>query len=331
MQKLERSEGRGPSRREVIALGVGAFVVATVPFARGRRQLVRRAVPMMGTVAEFAVLHRDRSYANGAIDAAIARLRQMERVMTRFSATSDVGRANRLASRDGVPVTSATALVLEEALVWAETTRGCFDPCIGMAVEKWDIGRRREPLSPEETGRIARSGLYRALEVDQTPGRPARVRFHDPAIQLDLGGIAKGYGVDQAVAVLREWGISNALVNVGGDLFALGQSNDGDPWKVGVRSPDRPTEWIETLAVEEAAVATSGDYLQYFEHHGRRYHHLIDPATGAPRVSEMRSVSIMANDCMTADAAATAVFGQPIDASRDLLARRGGARIVHWV
>ena len=95
MKKPERSEGRGPSRREIIALGVGVFVVAAVPFARGRRQLVRRTVPMMGTIAEFAVLHRDRFYAHGAIDAAIARLRQMERVMTRFSAASDVGRANR--------------------------------------------------------------------------------------------------------------------------------------------------------------------------------------------------------------------------------------------
>ena len=106
--------------------------------------------------------------------------------------------------------------------------------------------------------------------------------FHDEDMGIDLGGIGKGYGVDRAVAVLREWGFQNGLVNVGGDLYAMGVSEDGDPWNVGVRSPDDPQGLVANLAMSDQAVATSGDYHQYFEHDGRRYHHLLDPTTGAP-------------------------------------------------
>jgi thiamine biosynthesis lipoprotein len=134
--------------------------------------------------------------------------------------------------------------------------------------------------------------------------------------------------VDQAVTVLRDWGITDALINVGGDLYAMGRSADGGPWRVGVRSPDRADRLVAAFDLEDAAVATSGDYLQYFEHAGRRYHHLLDPATAEPRVTAMRSITLQAPDCMTADAAATACFGrEPGVSARWLVA--SGAGIVH--
>ena len=157
--------------------------------------------------------------------------------------------------------------------------------------------------------RLAGRRLYRALDLDGHGGRPA-VRFTDPDCAIDLGGIGKGYGVDEAVGVLREWGITHAIVNVGGDLYAMGRSEDGNPWRVGIRSPDDLDRTVTILDVEDSAVATSGDYLQYFKYGGRRYHHLLDPATGEPRNSNMRSLTVSAPDCMSADAAATAGFGR---------------------
>jgi thiamine biosynthesis lipoprotein len=158
------------------------------------------------------------------------------------------------------------------------------------------------------------------------------VLFSDPDVELDLGGIAKGYGVDRAVKSLRSNGIDNAIVNVGGDLYAMGVSENGDPWKIGIRDPEDPDGIIETLEVSDRAVATSGDYIRYFQHEGRRYHHLLDPVTGEPRVARMRSVTVAADDCMTADAAGTAIFGMAGDAAGPLLARSApSAEIIHSI
>lgn len=332
MNEVERSGRSFPSRREFVALGLGAFVVATLPAAaRRRRALVRRTVPVMGTFAEFAVLHRDERYAQAAIDAAIEELRYVDRTMTWFSDDSDVGRANLTAAKGPVAVSRSTAAVLQESLLWAEASKGAFDPCLGRAVALWDVGNRQAPPAAAQVRKLAGRDLYKALEVGSWRGESVVV-FRDPDIALDLGGIAKGYGVDLAAEALRSYGILNALVNVGGDLYALGHSEDGDAWKIGIRDPDDPDGIIDTIEAADCAVATSGDYLQYFQHGGRRYHHMLDPQTGEPKRSEVRSVTVMADNSLTADAAGTAAFGMPSgDANRLLERRAPGARIVHTI
>lgn len=309
-----------PSRREFMALGMGALVVAAVPgVMRPERRLIRRAVPVMGTIAEVGVVHRDQRYAQAAISAAIAELRAVDRTMTRFSDQSEVGRANRDAARRPVPVSGATAEVVGAALTWAHASGGAFDPALGRTTQLWDVGHRTAPPARSEHRRFAAAGLYRELELGEGGGSPVVV-YRDPDVALDLGGIAKGYGVDRAVAALREWGITDALVNVGGDLYALGRSEDGDEWEVGVRDPDDATRLAATFRISDRAIATSGDYEQYFEHGGRRYHHLLDPRTGEPRQSAVRSVTVAADRCMMADAAGTAVFGETGEAARRLIA-----------
>jgi FAD:protein FMN transferase len=321
---------RRPSRREFLALGVGAFVVVATPgVIRPRRRLIRRAVPVMGTIAEVGVVHRDERYAQGAIDAAIAALRAVDRTMTRFSDQSEIGRANLAAALAPVPVGPGTAEVLAAGLVWAERSDGVFDPAIGGAVRFWDLGHRQAPPTAAEVRRLARPGLYRALELGRWGGEDVVV-YHDPDIVLDLGGIAKGYGVDRAVVALREWGVTDALVNVGGDLYAMGRSATGDEWEVGVRDPDDPRALAARFRISDRAVATSGDYQQYFEHGGARYHHLLDPRTGAPRRGGVRSLTVAADCCMMADAAGTAAFGLDRASAQRLIARVDpGARVMH--
>lgn len=323
--------GRRPDRRQFIALGVGAFAVAAVPLTRSRRAATvhRRAIPTMGTVAEIAVVHGDGRWAQRAIDAALEEMRRVDRTMSRHSAHSDVGRANLGAGRDGVRVAAATGRVVAQAIRWAEKSEGAFDPALGRAVELWDVAHRTEPPAPSETRRFAGRSLFRELDVSFA-GDGAVLRFGSPDIALDLGGIAKGYAVDRAVSTLREWGVRSALVNAGGDLYALGSSAEGDPWQVGVRHPDDPSSLLTTLRVSDGALATSGDYESYFEHGGRRYHHLLDARTGAPRRGAQRTITVAAADCMTADAAATAVFGADTpDAERMLRRAAPDARILH--
>ncbi len=318
-----------PGRREFISLGVSTFVLAALPFRARAAQTVRRSVPLMGTVADVTVVHPDRLGAHAAIDEALAALRAVDAGMSRFRPDSDVGRANLLALRGPVPVSRATADVVRSALHWADATGGRFDPCLGRITALWDVRHRTAPPADAERRALARAGRWADLELDTGPDAAA-LRFHGPDLALDLGGIAKGYGVDRAVDALRRHGIEHALVNVGGDLYALGRSPDGDPWQIGVRSPVAPQQLAGTIALTDAAVATSGDYEQFFAYRGRVYHHLLDPATAAPRTSSMHSVTVQAASCMSADAGATAAFGLTAT-DADALVRRAdpSARVLH--
>ena len=312
---------RPTDRRDFLTVGMGVFVALSLPVAlRRHTTLVKRRVPLMGTIAEVQVAHRDERLAEAAIDAAIAELRWVERTMTRFRSDSDVGRANLGAGRDGVPVTAETALVIASALRAASVSDGRFDPAVGAASELWDVLNRHEPPDGDRVRRLAARGFWRRVDVAMHAGRPT-VRFNDPDLRLDLGAIAKGYGVDRATAVLRRRGVEHAIVTVGGDLFALGDSPDGEPWTVGIRSPHDRHELAATLRVRDRAVATSGDYERFFRWRGVRYHHLIDPSTAAPRRTPFHSTTVLARRCIDADAASTAVFGLPHDAALTIARR----------
>lgn len=305
MRDSDREKRPLLDRRQALALGVGAFVVASVPLAmRGRRRLVRRRVPLMGTIGDVAVVHDDRRAAHAAITAAFDALHRTEALMSHFKRDSDVGLANRRASKQPVPVSGETAHVVAEALRWAEATDGRFDPCLGRAVGLWDVKNAKTPPAGERVRALAGRGLWQALELDDNA-----VRLRDADAAIDLGGIAKGHGVDAAVAALRAHGIEDALVNVGGDLYAMGRSEDGDAWSVGVVDPRSPGQIGRTLEATDVAVATSGDYQQFFEYRGKRYHHLLDPWTAAPSTAVAHSVTVTAATCLAADAAATAAFG----------------------
>lgn len=312
---------RPPTRREFLTFGTGVFVMLTMPrVLRSRLTLVRRTVPVMGTIAEVQVAHADVRVAEAAIDAALAELQWVERTMTRFAPTSDIGRANAGASRDGIAIRPETATVVEAALHWASVSDGRFDPALGSASELWDVLHRHEPPPATRVAGLAGRGFWRRVDLARRGG-VAHLRYGDRDVHLDLGAIAKGYGIDRATAALRHRGIGHAIVTVGGDLYALGGAPDGGPWQVGIRDPHRLDALAGQLEVTDRAVATSGDYERFFDWHGRRYHHLIDPATAAPRVTALHSVTVLGSSAMQVDAAATATFGLP-RAEAQQLARR---------
>lgn len=317
----DKTRRRDIDRREFLTLGMGVFVALSLPRAlRHYSPLFKRSVPLMGTIAEVQVSHRDAGFAEDAIDAAISELLWVERTMTRFRSDSDIGRANTGAGRKGVRVSRETAFVVAAALRAASVSNGRFDPAVGAASELWDVLNRHEPPRPDRVRRLAARGFWRKVDLADGPGGPS-VRFNEPDLHLDLGAIAKGYGVDRATQVLRTRGVQHAIVTVGGDLFALGQSPDGEPWTVGIRSPHDRHALAATLRVSDRAVATSGDYERFFTWHGMRYHHLIDPSTAAPRVTPFHSATVVANLCIDADAASTSVFGLPTNAAL-VVARR---------
>lgn len=309
-------------RREFVGMALGAFVVATLPLARRRPPgVVRRAMPVMGTIAQFAVVSRDEHRAHAAIDAAMAELAWVERTMTRFTDSSDIGRANLYARRDAVAVTPETALVTREGLRWASALDGRYDPAAGAIVKLWDVRHRHEPPAEERVAELAGRRFHRAVEVGSSRGTPV-LRYHDDGARLDLGSVAKGYGVERAVRALRRHGIEKAIVVAGGDIYALGSAPDDDPWLIGIQSPTDERAIAGTLRIADRAVATSGTYRQFFRYGGRRYHHIMDPATAQPRATAMQSLTIVADSVMHADAATTALFGMEESAITGELARQ---------
>jgi thiamine biosynthesis lipoprotein len=317
------------SRRDFLGFSIGAFVVASVPLARRQPVgVIRRTVPVMGTIAQFAVVHRDPAYAHAAIDAAVAELQWVERTMTRFTDTSDIGRANLFAARDSVTIDAETARAVEEGLRWARAMDGRYDPAAGAIVKLWDVKNRHEPPPLDRIAELRGRHFYSSVEVGVFRGAPA-LRFHGFGAQLDLGSVAKGFGVDRAADALRRWGIDKAIVVAGGDIYALGSAPDGEPWKIGIQSPDDERAIAGTLLLEDRAVATSGTYRQFFRHRGHRYHHIMDPATAAPLETPMRSLTIVADSVMQADAATTALFGLgEWDIRRELGRNLPGAQLV---
>jgi thiamine biosynthesis lipoprotein len=274
----------------------------------------------MGTIAEIQVAHPNERFAEDAIDAAISELQWVESTMSRFRADSDIGRANASAARDGVRVTRETALVVAQALEVASLSDGRFDPAVGEVSELWDVLNRHEPPPADRVRRLAARHFWRKVDLSTRAAAPM-IRFGDSDLHLDLGAIAKGYGIDRAASLLRARGVRHAIVTVGGDLFALGSAPDDEAWTVGIRSPHDENALAGKIRVSDRAVATSGDYERFFKWSGMRFHHLMDPETAAPRRTAFHSATVIANRCIDADAASTCVFGLP-HAQALTLARR---------
>lgn len=311
-------------RRKFLAFGAGVFAVTSIPVAAYRRAkhagLIRRTLPVMGTIAEVGVVDADPRAAHAAIDAAFAELQWVERTMTRFTDTSDIGRANLSAFRAPSTVDHATALVVNHALRWAQATDGRYDPAVGRIVKLWNVLDRHEPPPLNEVSPLAHRNLYRAVEVDTHRDQPVLI-YHEPDVSIDLGSIAKGYAVDRAATALRNRGIEKGVVIAGGDLYAIGSAPDGEPWTVGIRDPDDARATLGSIRVQDEAVATSGTYVRYFTYRGVRYHHLMDPEIAAPRRTPVESFTIRADCCMHADVATTALFGATAEQARPVMNR----------
>ncbi|MCL1635225.1 FAD:protein FMN transferase [Luteimonas sp. SX5] len=235
---------------------------------------------------------------------------QLDRVVSQMSTwrdDSDLSGFNRAAAGSWVLLPEALFAVLSCALGIAEASGGAFDPTVGPLVDLWGFGpqgrRSGIPDAAELAAASAKIGWHRlALRPD------SREALQPGGVQVDLSAIAKGYAVDLLAKDLRQRGIENALVEVGGELYGYGCKPDGTPWRVLVETdPDRDDEVPHILRLSGKAVATSGDRWHRYENEGREYAHTLDPRTGKPVERAPVAVTVVADDAMRADAWATAL------------------------
>lgn len=197
--------------------------------------------------------------------------------------------------------------VLSAALEWAKRTDSAYDPTVGAAVNLWGFGpepsRSSLPDGAAIDGARGRGGWQRVALDPKT-----RSALQPGGLLLDLSSIAKGFAVDEVARFLRNEGIVNALVEIGGELRGEGLKPDGTPWWIELERPCGEPLPETLIALAGISVATSGDEQRFFDVAGRRYAHTLDPRTGAPLTHDVASVTVVASDCMTADALATALL-----------------------
>ncbi|MCB5191202.1 FAD:protein FMN transferase [Methylobacillus arboreus] len=234
-------------------------------------------------------------------------LDQVVQQMSTWLQGSVINQFNHAEPGTVLPVPWEFSAVLSKALAVASQTDGCFDPTVGTLVDLWGFGPqqgRELPPAPESVEAALLDSGWKKLQFD-----PVRSELKQSGrLTLDFSGIAKGFGVDQVAAALRQSGLQHYLVEVGGEFYGYGVKPDGQPWWVALeRTPDAAMLDEYIVAAHGLGLATSGDYRRYFEHEGRHYAHTINPATGWPVAEAPVSVSVLASSCMEADAFATAL------------------------
>jgi len=280
---------------------------APKPFTPER---VEKSGAAMGTHIAFAAYTTPAVSADqvrDAFSAAIDEIKRIEALMTTWRQDSEVSKINAAAGKSATVVGNETYDVIRESVHTSEISEGTFDITFHTLHGLWKFDEDLDPHPPQEKDIKARLPFLGWKNIKLNPDKKS-VMLAKKETQIGLGGIAKGYAVDRAVAILDKAGITSFFVQAGGDLFARGKKPDGTDWQAGIRDPRGSEEkWFAKIGLSDHAFSTAGDYERSYVVGGNRYHHIIDPRTGYPATAS-RSVTIWAPTAFLADAIDDAVF-----------------------
>ncbi|MDG1065295.1 MAG: FAD:protein FMN transferase [Luminiphilus sp.] len=256
---------------------------------------------VMGGPARLVIEHAPDHAASArvACQAVEALLRDLEARYSRYREDSLISQINRLAGTGKLTTVDEETLALLEFCerLW-EQSQGLFDPTAGILRQVWDFSRGQQGDVSELPNLLGKVSWTKVVQSEEG------IALSDAGMELDFGGIVKEYGADKAAQSLRDSGFNHALIELAGDIVAVGNKCSGAPWQVGISDPDAPSETLVTIELSNCALATSGDYQRFIEINGRRYSHFLNPHTGWP-VEGAASVSVISDSCLTAGAVAT--------------------------
>lgn len=234
-------------------------------------------------------------------------LKKIDSEMNRKHTGSEIDLVNRQAGMNAVNISEETFLVIETALKYAAQSGGRFDPTVGPIVDLWGIGS--EDAAVPESGSLANALPligYQGVTLDRAA---LSVGLAKAGMSLDLGAIAKGYAADVIALYLKEQGFRSAIIDLGGNVIAMGGKPDGSDWTIGIQAPDEQRgRHLGIIKVNNKTIVTSGVYERFFKENGVVYHHILDPVTGYPVDNDLLSVTILTEESMVADAMSTSVF-----------------------
>jgi thiamine biosynthesis lipoprotein len=268
------------------ALALPAIVLLSSP---AQAEWVKRVTDgIMGTRITVELWADDRDKAEHAIDALLDEMRHIDDTMSTYKPTSEVSRVNAKAAEGPMRISKELFDLLVTAQQYSQITEGAFDITYASVGYMYDFRKRVHP-DDAQIAKALPAVNYRHVLLDS---KNQTVRFSQPGVRIDLGGIAKGYSVDRGIDVLKSFGFTRAYVAAGGDSRIIGD-RFGKPWMVGIRDPRKGEgEVITRIPLVDAAISTSGDYERFFDEDGIRYHHIIDPHTGHS-ASKVRSATVI--------------------------------------
>ena len=271
--------------------------------AKGSNEIHRSGRLLLGTLVEVTVSGPS-DKARAAAEAVFDEIKLVED-LTSFRKPSGLTTVNDSAGNGPTKPDRQLLELIDAALRTAKSTGGAFDPTVGVLCRLWSFsgGEPRLPNPSEIAGVISKVGWNR-VKLDFSEGTAL---LPERGMALDLGGIAKGYALDRAAAVLKKHEVSSALVNAGGDVLVVGEKEPGKPWRIGVQDPRNPREVVAVAALKDRVIMTSGDYERSFFKDGKRYHHILNPATGYP-AGGAQSVTIIASSGLVAEPLGATVF-----------------------
>jgi thiamine biosynthesis lipoprotein len=270
--------------------------------------------PMMGTEISVYLWHDDESAGEAAVEAVFAEAERIDNLMSTYKDDSVLSVINRGAANGPVPAGDELYRLILRSLDISVLTLGAFDVTYDSVGQHYDFHERRRPDAQTIEDEL-QSIDYRLIRMHP---ETQSIEFLQEGVRINLGGIAKGYTVEQGVKILRDRGIEHAIVTAGGDSRLLGDRR-GKPWMVGVRDPRKDGEVAVRIPLENDAISTSGDYERFFDEDGIRYHHIIRPDTGLP-AGGVHSATIVGPDAVITDALSTSVFVMGVDQGLRLIA-----------
>ena len=304
--------------KRLSSLALALALTLTLSACSAQNSALTRTVYTMDTVMNLTVYGKQ---ASDALDAAEELLLSLDAQLDRHDGSSVICALNR----SGTLTDAGLAALVQTARTIGTITGGAFDPTVAPVMDAWNFtgDTPRVPAESELSALLARVGLENVTVSGDT------ITLTNGA-QLDLGGIAKGYAGDQIRALFQADGVASAVIDLGGDVGLLGAKPDGSDWRIAVKDPADPSQFLGVLSERDCFVVTSGVYERFFEENGVRYHHILDPKTGCPAQSSLVSVTVVCETGAWADALSTACFVLGIDDSlalRDRLSADGLASI----
>ncbi|MDF1617583.1 FAD:protein FMN transferase [Petrocella sp. FN5] len=256
------------------------------------------------------------------------RIHEIEALMSKHIEGSEVDLINQNAGIKPIVVSQDTYQVIERALLYAKLSKGSFDPTVGPIVDLWGIGTEeaKVPSADEITEKL----MYVDYEAIILNEFDRSVYLSKTDMAIDLGAIAKGYVADELALVLKSEGINKAIINLGGNVYAYGEKDSGDDWKIAIQTPyDQRNVNFGYVEIKNKTVVTSGPYERYFEKDGKTYHHIFDANTGYPVEGETISVTIVTQSSMDADALSTLLFTMNQQEGLDLIESMDGVECLY--
>lgn len=302
-----------PAAFGFVTIAVWSVMMAVIA---APRQLIRYEDSRVSMACTYSIVvyGEERNSLRQAVDAAFDEVDRIDRLMSHYKPDSPLSQLNREAAKKPVKVEPELFDFIVECLRYSRASDGAFDITVGPLMKAWGFfrGEGRMP-SEQELSKARRSVGYRHVISDE---KERTVFFDQPGVELDLGGIAKGYAVDRAVTVLKQRGIKSALVSAGGStIYGLGAPPNGAGWEVKLQDPIAPDKTALTLKLKNQALSVSGSYEKFFEMEGRRYSHIMDPRTGRP-VEGVLSVAVITDTGTAGDALDNVFYVQGIKWSR---------------